>query len=40
MNWIELAIGFAAGCGYSTAVTFVLAYLDRRDELRCQVAGR
>lgn len=40
MNWIELAVGFAAGCGYSAAVTFVLAYLDRRDELRRQGAGR
>lgn len=40
MNWMEIAIGFAAGRGYSTTVTFVLAYLDRRDELRRQGAGR
>ncbi|WP_277404563.1 hypothetical protein [Achromobacter xylosoxidans] len=40
MNWMEFGIGFAAGCGYSTAVTFVLAYLDRRDEFRRKGAGR
>lgn len=39
MTWTYLALGYAAGCGYSTAVTFVLAYLDRRDELRCKGTG-
>lgn len=30
MNWTELAIGFAAGCAYSSTVTFILAWADRR----------
>ena len=34
MNWLHFAIGFGVGCAYCSAVTFIKAYLDRRDELR------
>lgn len=39
MKWMELAIGFALGSGYSTIVTFVLAWFDRREELWRQSRG-
>ncbi len=39
MNWVYLAIGFAIGCGYSTIVTFVLAWFDRHEELWRQSRG-
>lgn len=39
MNWVELAIGFAAGCGYNTTITFILAWLDRREGRRRRSAG-
>ncbi|WP_271003298.1 hypothetical protein [Listeria seeligeri] len=39
MNWMELAIGFAAGCAYSQTVAALVAWLDRREARRQQGAG-
>lgn len=40
MNWMELAIGFAAGCAYCQTVALIMDWLDRREERRQQGAGR